>query len=466
MSREHGDALRGLDRAQRNKEGRFGYMFKQAPAFEPPDGLLTELAGQMREPDGAGASLDSGIPAGFTFLGQFIDHDMTFDQTPLEEARKDPDATQNFRTPALDLDAVYGKGPDGSPELYEPGDRDKLRVTSAPHLDLPRSSGDQAVIGDPRNDENLVISQLHLGFLRFHNAAVDHVRARPGRQPKVFEEARRLTRWHYQWLVVNEFLPKVIGTSMLSSIIQPGPGKQPKIQIKHYKPGNPNRPMMPVEYAAAAYRFGHSMVRAGYKVNDTTGAAMFEATPSDTNLNGFRALPAPLVIDWANFFQVAGRPAPQSSRAIDARLVAPLFDLPVSVVPDNAQAPARIGSLPERNLIRGKRVGLPSGQKVAQAMGETALSNSDLGVSNDPGWGGEAPLWYYVLKESELLANGAHLGPVGGRIVGEVIVALIRSDRSSYLHASGDPGFQPEAPFAGASGGFTTADFLAFAGAL
>jgi hypothetical protein len=462
----HGAEPRGLLEARndRNREGRFGYMFKRSTPFEPPDELLRQLGEQMREPDGA--NLDSPIPAGFTFFGQFIDHDVTFDMTPLGEQKDDPEATKNFRSAQLDLDSVYLRGPDHDGHLYDPADPAKLKIgSSATHDDLPRDSdGTTALIGDPRNDENLMITQVHLAVLKFHNAAVDHLRTQNTAANQVFAEAQRLTRWHYQWVVVNDFLRRVIGQTMLDQLIETQRNGRWKITTKHYKPGNPNRPMMPVEYAAAAFRFGHSMLRAGYQINANKRARLFGAKADSDNLNGFRALPAELVVDWSRFFQVPGKPAPQMARKIDALLPSPVFSLPESVVPPTSDPAARVGSLADRNLLRGKQVKLPSGQEVAKALGETPLSNQQLEVPDDPRWQGQAPLWYYLLKESDLVAGGNHLGPVGGRLVGEVILGLLERDKDSYLHNSNqNPPFKPAAPFTTTPGQFTMADLLAFA---
>jgi hypothetical protein len=464
----HGAELQGLVQAKnnRNREGRFGFMFKGLSAFEPPDDLLRQLGEQMREPDGA--NLDSPIPAGFTFFGQFIDHDMTFDRTPLGAPSSGGQAATNERTAELDLDSVYLRGPDQDGHLYDPADPAKLKIgSSATHDDLPRDTdGKTALIGDERNDENLMITQVHLAVLKFHNATVDHLRKESKTAANdVFAEAQRLTRWYYQWVVVNDFLRRVIGQTMLDTLLKPhGQGKW-KIETKYYKPKSRQSPMMPVEYAAAAFRFGHSMLRAGYGINANTGALLFRAVADNTSLNGFRALPAELVVDWSRFFEVPGKPAPQMARKIDALLPSPVFSLPESVVPPTSDPAARVGSLADRNLLRGKQVGLASGQEVAKALGETPLSNQQLGVPDDPGWNGQAPLWFYLLKESELVAQGDHLGPVGGRIVGEVILGLLEAHLSSYLHQRNqNPSpFKPAAPFTDTPGQFTMADFLKFA---
>jgi hypothetical protein len=467
-SAKHGALLRGIEiaRIDRSLEGRFGLMFKKPLAFEPPDDLLTGLATSMAEPQNAppAATDNPRIPAGFTFLGQFIDHDMTFDTTPMPQQQQDPNALTNFRTALFDLDSVYGGGPTARPELYNPNDRDKLRIEglSDPNKpdDLPRDSDGKAIIGDPRNDENLIITQIHLAFLKFHNALVDHVR-KGGANGSVFEEARRLCRWHYQWMVVHDFLPHVVGQGTLDQILEERSNGPAKVKLSFYKPKNPNKPMMPIEYAAAAYRFGHSMVRPGYTINNAGGgAAIFGDQPTDFNLNGSRPIPERLVIAWRHFFEIPGVAGPPANpaRLIDTDLSVPLFTLPNSVVPP----PDAMKSLAERNLIRGKRLGLASGQRVAQEMGVQALSNAQLGLGNEPGWGGQAPLWFYILKEAELQHNGRQLGTVGGRIVAEVILGLLERDKSAYLHPSNNKGFRPQ--IGRPNGVFLMGDLLKFAG--
>ena len=199
--------------------------------------------------------------AGTTFMGQFMDHDMTFDLTSRLGEPTEPEDSPNTRTPALDLDSVYGGGPRRSPELYEQtgGSRIKFKVGSGGLFeDLPRTSNNTAIIADPRNDENLMIAGLHAAFLLFHNKAVDYVTERDHRwdSDEVFDEAQRLTRWHYQWMIVHEFLPLFIGQPLVDDILRRG--------RKFYRP---RVAFMPVEFQGAAYRFGHTMVRPSYRAN-------------------------------------------------------------------------------------------------------------------------------------------------------------------------------------------------------
>jgi hypothetical protein len=467
----HGIPLRGMFLTSKDRlaEGRFGAMFKKLPAFTPPDELLTALASQMVEdqtvPDDQHLNTSPRLFAGFTFIGQFIDHDITFDNTPLELQQADPDAKVNFRSARYDLDSVYGGGPTVNPAIYDPHDPAKLRLELNVNgvLDLPRDASGHALILEPRNDENLIIAQLHLAVARFHNRLVDLARSQGMRPDWVFETARRLARWHYQWAVIHDFLPRFVGDELVGktgSVYKEQAGKAPVVTLSYYRPTNrADRPFMPVEFAVAAYRFGHSIIRPFYVINESTTSGVPIFGPSaGFNLNGGRPIPADLVIEWKNILPVDPAFTARKPRKLDTRLSLPLTTLPASVVPP----PDPTVSLAARNNIRGKRVGLPSGQQVAKAMRVAPLTNAQLGVGTDPGWGGEAPLWYYILKEAELAPNNAErLGAVGGRIVAEVLVGLLQRDQTSYLYL--DPAWKPSPPIAPAAGQFTFVDLLKYA---
>ena len=469
----HGAELRGMYLTKKNRlaEGRFGTMFKQLPAFSPPDTLLDGLARTMVEdqtiPDDENLNTSPRLFAGFTFVGQFIDHDITFDNTPLDQQRSDPDALVNFRSPRYDLDSVYGRGPAAEPQFYDPADRDKLLVASNVNgvEDLPRRGDGTAIIPERRNDENLIIVQLHKAVAKFHNRVVDDLRAQGVPRASVFDTARRTTRWHYQWAVIHDFLPRFVGDELVGrngSVYKEVAGGLPVINLLFYRPSNKDaRSFMPVEFAVAAYRFGHSIIRPFYVINQATldrgGVPVFGAD-GDFNLNGGRPVPADLVIDWKNILPVDPAFPARKPRKIDTRLSLPLASLPGSVVPP----PDPTVHLAVRNMLRGKRVGLPSGQQVARAMRAPVLSNATLGLSNDAGWGGEAPLWFYILKEAELAPyNAQRLGPVGGRIMAEVLVGLLKRDRTSYLSMRAT--WKPAPPIAPATGQFGFVDLLRYA---
>jgi Animal haem peroxidase/TAT (twin-arginine translocation) pathway signal sequence len=535
----HGAELRGMDLVTKSPttEGRFGFMFKDQPSHAASDTLLDRLGKTMAEqPDVGGTSAlnnendtwnenpNPKLTSGFTFVGQFVDHDITFDTTLLDEQESDPDATTNFRTPRYDLDAIYGRGPNLDPQFYDPGNRDKfLHVpttystirgdtlkTPQTLYDVPRLAPDEngkakAIIADPRNDQTLIILQLHVAFQRFHNKLVDTLRASGTPRSALFESARRLARWYYQWMVTHEFIPAIVGQEMADSVYKEVPTGAPKITLKYYNPTNPaGRAFIPVEFAVAAYRFGHSITRPRYTVQDyvTSSNATVEVKsvplfsdtePPDNRLNGSRALPPRMRLQWSKFFNEPNKaPTARPVRQFDASLAGPLFRLPLTALPDSNE----LGLLSQRNLRRGRKMGLPSGQQVARLMGVTPLTNADLAQNyrikvtvpiqnntvnvisegavpnddlrsmlvdpGDPGWNGEAPLWFYILKEAELLGQGRTLGPVGGRIVAEVLVGLLSKDPNSYL--SLNPAWKPAPPVTPVRGRFTMFDLLKFAG--
>ena len=326
----HGVPLRGMYVTSKDRlaEGRFGTMFKKLPAFAPGDDLLDGLARTMVEdqtvPDNTHLNTSPRLFAGFTFIGQFIDHDITFDNTPLDQQQADPYATVNFRTPRYDLDSVYGRGPATEPQFYDPADRDKLLLQ--PNVngveDVARDSNGRAIIPEARNDENLIIVQFHKAVARFHNRIVDHARAQGIRREWVFETARRLTRWHYQWAVTHDFLPRFVGDELIGpngTVYKEVAGKPPVITLNYYKPTNRDgRPFMPVEFAVAAYRFGHTIIRPFYVLNqsslDRGGVPVF-GPAGGFNLNG--GLPTWSWSGRTSFPSI--RPSPRARRARSTR---------------------------------------------------------------------------------------------------------------------------------------------------
>jgi hypothetical protein len=398
--------------------------------------------------------------AGTTFFGQFLDHDMTFDASSRLAQPTNPEDARNFRTPALDLDSVYGAGPVADQALYDGADHIKLKIENGGLFeDLPRTAGMQAIIGDPRNDENLVVAGLHCAFLLFHNRAVDYVRAtgQLSEPSAVFADARRLTTWHYHWLVLHEFLPLVVGKPMVDDVLRRG---------RRFYTAKQGGAFIPVEFQTGTYRMGHSMVRPSYRANlaGDDGRPFFALTFDPTqdgsadpdDLRGGARAPRRF-IGWQTFFDF-GDGQMKPNKKIDTKISTPLFNLPLGAIASH-DPPT---SLPQRNLLRHLTWQLPSGQRIAQAMGVTPLTPEDLLELVDFGVGFErsTPLWYYVLKEAEVFANGLHLGPVGGRIVAEVFIGLLQSDAGSYVATS--PDWQPSLP--SKSGSFGMTDFLTFAG--
>lgn len=446
--------------------------------------LMDRLGAMMGDP-GRETSGDSAIPAGFTYVGQFVDHDITLDVSSTMENLTNAETIHNMRSPALDLDSVYGDGPALQPFLYtfpqpgQPPTAIKLQLGSNQNLgpggsssdgtpggmktltdfDLPRihnpisPSGSTltAVIGDPRNDENLIISQFHYAFLRFHNQVVDALVA-AGFTGDIFVEAKRLVRHHYQWAVVNDFLVRICGQTVTAKALA-----SVKAPI-----GSPFR--MPVEFAVAAYRFGHSMIRDNYWVNfnfpNATLGQVFEFI-------GKSRLPvfSNWVVDFNALFDTGiVVPVNNKARKIDSVLANGLESLPGLT--------GMMQILAQRNLRRGLALGLPSGQGVAKFFGVSALTAAQLKQGlpvNEAAILDEhnglllkrTPLWYYILREAMVLHAGERLGPVGGRIVAETFVRILKRDATSYLNLPG--GFSPSLPSATA-GEFRFADLVNFSG--
>ena len=461
-------------------QGRFGRLFGALPPFAADTQLIRDALAELGAKGGPMDAQDSGgdppsadnptMTAGFTYFGQFLDHDMTFDPTSSLARRRDPESIRNFRIPALDLDNVYGGGPVASPHLYDqnvdggrttmlietiPGSEARA-IDRKPRRDLPRNSQMTALAGDPRDDENLIVSQLHLAWLCFHNVVVADVKAQLGAgltADEIFAEAQRVVRWHYQWLVLNEFLPKTVGRETADDVLANG--------RKHFHWRND--PYIPVEFSVAAYRFGHSQVRSSYRANFGTStvnpakqfiAPIFRPEDEDPkdpdDLRGGKRAPRRF-IDWQTFFDF-GDARSRKTRKIDTKLSSLLFDI-------LGQAEGEPTSLATRDLLRGLTMELPSGQSVAGAMALPVLEPSDLAELKDLQLEGRAPLWFYVLREAEVMAKGEHLGPVGGRIVAEVIHGLIEGDGQSYLRQ--DPAWRPTY---GQDGSFTVVDLLKVAG--
>jgi len=432
-------------------EGKYGRMFPDLASPQTDEAMLLVLgkSGSVMDaasrPDGSDASADNPrTPAGWTFFGQFIAHDITADRSLLlHHARLNE--LRNFRTPRLDLESLYAAGPTGSPYLYDLDDADKFLLginDQGVMSDLPRNRQGRALLGDPRDDVHLIISQLHLAFLKFHNAVVDYLRAKDIPRSAVFSQAQRQVRWHYQWIVVHEFLPLTVGEDLMRELLSTG--------LKYYLYSD--QPYIPVEFADAAYRYGHSQVRSLYTLND--GGAKGQVFP---DCAGTCPVPHSRSVDWAYFFHVDDKRPPQASKRIDTVLAHALIDLPTSVVGET-EIPEQ-HSLAYRDLVRGEALVLPSGEAIARAMGVAPLTQDEVGL-RPMGWQSETPLWYYILKEAEVRHRGERLGEVGGCIVAEVLLGLIDGDPNSYRNAEVE--WKPELP-SSQPGNFTMTDLLRYA---
>lgn len=511
----------------------FGYLFADLADTYParhltddtPDGVVAALKalGSAMIEEGPGA--DSTIPPIYTYWGQFIDHDLTAntdrdDDLSITERELVPlvpgdvvRKLRNLRKPALDLDSLYGDGPrpavaDGVPYV---GNKFKLSDLATanpsagggpfaggpvagvdggpdPQRDLPRvDGGATARVGDGRNDENLIVAQLHVAFLRFHNEVVDLLDPQ-GLNPDddtIFQTARRLVRWTYQWLVVNDFLARLVPADVIDAV-QADP---------QYTP-TPDGAYMPLEFSVAAFRFGHSMIRGAYDYNRNFGkengvlpvapfSLLFTFTgkasrPFNEDPGVLNTLPDNWPIDWARF--VGGPTAEdptRTARRIDARLDLPLDGLSNEGTDPNLAGRIRsiLKRLAVRNLMRGYKLAMPTGQAVCAELGVTPLTPVQLQQGNgrilnhalaDGEFLQATPLWFYILKEADVVGSGNQLGPVGGRIVAETILGQLRADAASFMNApqAWDPGGPDSIVTIGGPDIRTISDLLRFAGLL
>jgi hypothetical protein len=439
---------------------KFGHMFpRTAFALSPlqRDDMIQELIGlgmEMNKP-GVNAQEDtSSIPSGYTYLGQYIAHEITFDTTkaPLGSGS----ATPNYRSPQIDLDSLYGGGPKESPQLYQDCARLKVGETvrgiglrrTFPN-DLPRIGyGDekvcQALIPDPRNDENLPLAQLHLAFIRFHNNVVDQLFSELCPVEKLFDTARKEVVQHFQAIILEDFLPTLLdeaGRERLRSRV-----------VRHFKTETEHGVFMPLEFSGAAFRFGHSMVREQYEWNYVHCSEDYRAGPAGLsdllNLTGFSGdldgsprLRSDWVIDWRRFFDLSGVGYPNDHRRFNnARKIDTTLDLHLEKIrgyPHDGVAEAH-RSLTVRNLLRGFSFELPTGEEVAGFMEldplkpEKIASGPHQEILNRAAFRGRTPLWYYVLKEAEL--NNGLLGPVASCIIVDTFLGLIKKSPYSILN--------------------------------
>ncbi|NMO51653.1 peroxidase [Actinoplanes sp. TBRC 11911] len=425
--------VRAVDRPA--EAARYGRMFPDlAPLGTGADvlvraGVSGGICDAAVAPDAGGD--DAGEAAGWPFFGQLVAHDITADRSALMGGT-DPRVLRNARQPKLNLEIIYSDGPVGSPYLFDVGDPAKF-LLGPDGGDVPRNQQGVALIGDPRNDVHLFSLSLHVALLRAHNRIVEILRANG--ETDVFDRARVALTWHYQWIVVHDFLPRLVGRELVKKVLTEGG--------RWFAPA-PGHAFIPLEFADAAYRYGHGQIRHTYRLVDGG-----PAVPLFPDLVGFGPLPADRRLDLSQIFDVPGRPPAQRAKRLDGTLAGSLIGLPQQVT---GPADAAYRSLAVRDLLRGESTKLPSGEAVARLLGVEAMTGAQMGHE----WPHGTPLWFYILKEAEHFTDGDALGPVGGRIVAEVLIGLLRADPQSYL--SLEPGWTPEL-----GGQFGMADLIALA---
>ena len=509
------EAPRARRGASATGEGdRFGYLFPDAeplPVIEAA--RLDALAEAMAE--AAGDVTRSGIPPLMTYYGQFIDHDITANTdrdngktftivgdsiAPLPRDLVVSGIT-NLRSGALDLDSVYGDGPLDHPleAVFRDGPRMRLGqetdVTAKfPQMERPPLPADKAsdlprvgplvaaglldpsavpaelrtpglepidsrkaFIGDGRNDENLVVAQLHTAMLRFHNAVVDVLPAGPDRER--FLAARQFVRHVHQWLVLNDYLPTICDQQVLQAVLDAGAPLYTQFRQARAGQVPPDSMPLPLEFSVAAFRFGHSMIREGYDYNrnfgqeakiapDASLALLFQFTgKSPDPFFGDPTLPNNWIVEWSRFVSPADER--HEARPIDTRLSPTLLRLPN----ETGEPEDLMKHLARRNLRRGWLLNLPSAQSLIAALAAMGLpvgrvlTQAELlsGATAEAliagGFDAATPLWFYVLKEAEVVHGGQRLGPLGSRIVAETLAGLVINDPDSFW--SLDPAWRP-----------------------
>jgi hypothetical protein len=424
------------------------------PITTEHEGKLVELGAAMRyEVEREGTHTPR---IGYTYFGQFLGHDLTHDPTPLAGPYSAPEETPNFRTASFDLDHVYGGGPEKSPYLYEGeegAETFKIGATTPTGYlrDLPVQHG-RVLIGDledTRNLDNLLLRQLHVLFLKFHNEAVKQLETNPALRAatellgtgSLFERARRLVCWHYQWIIRHDFLPRILHNDVWNH-------QQDRTRQRAGASFS-----IPIEFSLAAFRFGHSMVRNAYRLNCRKKRVLI----GELMALGQKVSPIPddYLIEWGTFFDGLPTSGPQaSSNYVDTAVSGAMHGLsPGTIRLANKLESPDPSNLPVRTFLRGARAQLPSGQEVADALlakgrikPDDRLTISQLtgdtcdrsgSVLREHGLAANSPLFYYLLKEAELKAEGITLGPVGSHIVSEVIQGALEADPDSYLSIVG-----------------------------
>jgi len=497
--------LLGGHGGQGSQDSSFSRLLEKDHDYKPlslsdPDKVIGIIAHAIDQgPDGANDLPDEQenpfVPAGYTYFGQFVDHDLTFDtRSTLQTIESGLSSFPNDeRTPRLDMDCLYGLGPSSAPFMYDEDGR--LATNQDKPFDLPRSAirfkpddpaSHRAIIGDPRNDENSIVCQLQLAFIQFHNAMIAHFKQQGLAGGTLFRAAQREVRFTYQKIVVTDFLKRIVQKPVYEDFVQDRLARGDKA-YKLYKKGELRR-ALPLEFTGAAYRFGHWGVRNAYCLNEMFQRLIFNGADDATeSLVGFGDLPESHKIDWSLFVtdklapgtkgsnpsQIGGQDVPADSHRLQYA-----YKLDTSVVNPLLALPPRIGglgplfnSLAARNIKRGYNFSLPSGQDVAKALGvgrHPPLQFGDrlLAFKDMPGMSAtdaaaleeKTPLWLYILAEGQAcLAKadgsfamktedgvtmidkdsdvGTQLGPVGGRILLEVFFGILDDDLESYVHA-------------------------------
>lgn len=462
------------------RDHRFGLMFDIPPSKAVLLTLETcrRLGDQMTALQDSERT-DSAIPAGYTYFGQFVDHDLSFDRTETDLPASSPDDVLTptpaedllqARSPALDLDSLYAERTDvpGIPSLFvgprfkigrnspkdEDGQNGEPLTRTDLDYDLPRfasagpGSARAALIADPRNDENLAVAQTHLMWLKFHNHIVDHLQTTnpDDSEEMIFMKAKQLVVRHYQHVVLHDFVQRFIDTDVFKDVIVDG-------KRKFLASVCGEIPFMPLEFSVAAFRMGHSQVRETYTWNsifDTPFSfrLLFLFSQGSGNLAGNPSLPADWITDFRRLYDFgktkfrdlegAKTVKLNSAKAIDPKIAAPLGTLPIPEDPSNVP----FTNLASLNLRKGSLRGLASGQDMARAAGIMPLTADEIANSVTPEFATElrnlgfltrTPAWLYVLIEAAVAHAGERMGKLGSTIVAETFLTMVMASRITII---------------------------------
>lgn len=439
-----------------------------------PHKVLTQLAEKLKDiPPNRGdrKRMPGSVSSSYAYLGQFINHDLSLDSTGWESAGDvEPEKTENKKTARLDLEPLYGGESNDGSVIYN-GDKLGLGETQSGKRgkdssdnDLPRNNNGIATIPDSRNDSTLLIAQLHVLLIKFHNRIVDDLAAGnissagpDGGSP--FDRARRLVTWHYQWIVRNDFLPTLVAPDVLQDIIMHWP--------RLYRPKQ-GKATVPVEFAWAAFQYGHSAVQNRYNINRSVARLSLVETLYMTGQGGLAKPGQPknvrlsqkYVVDPGRMFGWSPPGVSNVAEDIDTLIAKGLYEIPIGFVLFLTGTPARSAfaakgnaTLTEITLRRGAGIGIPSGQEACRLAGVDALSADQLAYNDDlrlflhrNGLLESTPLFYYILREAEVAGRASpggrpckRLGPLGSRIVAEVLLGILNADRDSFVHAGWQP---------------------------
>ncbi len=391
----------------------FGKLFPELPPLHVSEELLAQLANKMCEAQHCDDS--ESFSNGIAIFSQFLAHDITFESTSSLRGLHRTETLQNDRTFNLDLDCVYGQR---TQDFYYDAEKKDQMLLGKSYLlpdgtdywyDLQRNAQQKAIIPDARNDENIIVSRMQVLLIEFHNKVVRQLQEELGRED-VFEQARRVVLWHYQWLILHSYLKRIVQPNMFDEIYYDG--------ATFYWESF----FLPLEFTGAVFRAGHSQTRTLNRINEDTEKGLFE-------LGHFTKMEE--YVDWRYLFDLGDRKV-QMAKKIDTHIEPAFANLPFV-----GSQEAIMNSLPFRNLQRGVVYGLASGEDIAKRM---AIRPIDIPETHQLGMTG-TPLWYYVLKEAEVLCEGERLGPVGSILLAEVFITIMRKDNRSFLKI--DPLWKP-----------------------